>query len=370
MTVFPATRSGSGTIRPLLREDLEQVARLYARIARSDAGDHPPPRLAHHFADTLLDQPWADPEIPSLVYDQRGVITGFIGSHVRRFEHEGRTLRFAYGGQLVTDPAVRSAAVGLFLLRAFLSGAQDAALTDTAGEATRRMWTRLGGWPAQLESLSWFRLFRPLSFLAHYSLSRRRVRRWPHSAHRLAAVVDRPLEIGFSPRSQTTVLREEALVPEMLVEGIDRLAPALRPSYDLPFVEWLLRSVASVGSRGTLISVALRDQGAIAGWYVYFLRRGGISDVLQVVGLDGRVDAVVDHLFADAYSRGTALLRGRIEPRLLETLAHKRCFFRYNGGALVHARDPTVGAALSAPAALLTRLDGEWWMGHHLESFA
>ena len=64
------------------------------------------------------------------------------------------------------------------------------------------------------------------------------------------------------------------------------------------------------------------------------------------------------------------MLRGRIEPHLLEPLGRRRCLFRYNGGALVHARDPAVSAALAAPEALLTRLDGEWWMGHHLESFA
>jgi len=356
-------------IRPLLREDLEQVAALYARIARSDAGD-PPPRLADQFAETLLDQPWADPEIPSLVYDQGGQIAGFIGSHVRRFELDGRMLRFAYGGQLVTDPAVRPAAVGFFLLRAFLNGAQDAALTDTAGEGTRRMWTWLGGSPAQLESLRWFRLFRPISFLTNYTLSGRRVRRWPRSVQQVAGVVDRPLSIGLAPRSQPTRLREEPLLPETLVEAVSRLAPGLRPCYDLRFVDWLLRSVASVGVRGTLVGVALRDEETIAGWYVYFLRRGGISDVLQVVGLDGRVEAVLDHLFTNAYSRGAALLRGRIEARLLEPLARRRCVFRYNGGALVHARDPAVSAALAARETLLTRLDGEGWMGHHLESFA
>ena len=88
MTPPEPTRQGTGVIRPLARGDLEQVADLYARIARPR--DAAPPRLlADHFADTLLDQPWADPEIPSLVYDEDGQIRGFIGSHVRRFELDG-----------------------------------------------------------------------------------------------------------------------------------------------------------------------------------------------------------------------------------------------------------------------------------------
>ena len=41
----------------------------------------------------------------------------------------------------------------------------------------------------------------------------------------------------------------------------------------------------------------------------------------------------------------------------------------YNGGALVQAREAEVAAAIADPTSLVTRLDGEWWMGHHLESF-
>lgn len=364
-----ATKPGTGSIRPLERGDLDQVAALYTRIARPHEGATPR-GLAEHFADTLLDQPWADPEIPSLVYDEDGRIGGFIGTHVRRFELHGRPLRLAYGGQLVTDPGVRRAAVGLFLLRTFLRGPQDVALTDTAGEATRRMWTGLGGWPAELQSLSWFRIFRPLSILADYSFRERRPRQSAHFAQRVAGAVDRPLSPRLAPRAAVNALRAEPLVPETLLEGVAALAPRLGPAYDLPFLRWLLPSVASVASRGTLIANALHYRGSIAGWYLYFLRSGGMSDVLQVVGLGGRVGEVVDHMFVDAQHRGAAMLRGRIEPRLLEPLARRQCLFRYNGGALVHARDDDVAAALSHPDSLLTRIDGEWWMGHHLESFA
>ena len=38
--------------------------------------------------------------------------------------------------------------------------------------------------------------------------------------------------------------------------------------------------------------------------------------------------------------------------------------------ALIHARDPEVLHAVQAGRALLTRLEGEWWMGHHLEPFS
>jgi hypothetical protein len=36
---------------------------------------------------------------------------------------------------------------------------------------------------------------------------------------------------------------------------------------------------------------------------------------------------------------------------------------------LVHARDPEVTAALALGQALLTRMEGTWWMGHLIEPF-
>ena len=55
-------------IRPVEPYDLPQVASLFESVMRS-GGRTPPPLLAAYFERTLLDNPWADPEIPSLVYE-------------------------------------------------------------------------------------------------------------------------------------------------------------------------------------------------------------------------------------------------------------------------------------------------------------
>ena len=159
-----------------------------------------------------------------------------------------------------------------------------------------------------------------LSFLADYSLTDRRLRQTPPLTQRVAAIVDRPLGAPLKPRGDAGALQAEPLVPETLIEGVAHLAPRLAPDYDPAFLRWLLPSVASIGARGTLIAVGLRERATLAGWYLYFLRPGGISDVLQVAGVEGRVGHVLDHLFADACGRGAAMLRGRIESRLLEPL--------------------------------------------------
>ena len=74
---------GMSAIRPLERDDLPQVVSLYEHVARSGSRT-PPPGLAAYFERTFLDHPWADPEIPSLVYADGDKIVGFLGSSVRR----------------------------------------------------------------------------------------------------------------------------------------------------------------------------------------------------------------------------------------------------------------------------------------------
>ena len=88
----PAARPRRG-VRPCRRDDLPQVAALYEAVVRSGRRS-PPPRLEAYFERTFFGCPWADPEIPSLVYQGAdGAILGFIGSHVRRLRAGSRTLR-------------------------------------------------------------------------------------------------------------------------------------------------------------------------------------------------------------------------------------------------------------------------------------
>ena len=125
----------------------------------------PAPGLASYLERILLDQPWADPEIPSLVsLDDRGQVVGFLGSHIRRFRFDGKPIRLAVSGQLVSDPTVRRQAVGAFLMKRYLEGPQDVTLTDTASETVRRMWEGFGGETVHLGRIGWLRPFRPLRF--------------------------------------------------------------------------------------------------------------------------------------------------------------------------------------------------------------
>lgn len=363
------------SIRPLAREDLPEVVSLYERVMRSGSRDAPA-GLVPYFERTFLDHPWADPDLPSLVSrSQEGRIIGFLGSHVRRIRFEERSMRLACGGQLIADPDVRNRAVGVFLLRTFLSGPQDVTITDGATRTVRQIWEGLGGVTSDLKSISWVRLLRPSRFAGDYLLRRRdRERAFARLRPLLDAVDALALRLPIrSLRPEIPAGSEEPLSAGALLENLPAVTASLRcyPEYDEPFLEWLFREMAAAQSRGTLRRLLVRDRRRqVIGWYVYYLGSEDECQVMQIAARHGNLERVLDQLFSRAYQDGAISIRGRLEPGLVQPLSARRCLFRDSGvPALVHARNPDVAAAVQSSRCLLTRMDGEWWMGHNLEPF-
>jgi len=352
-------------IRPLEPGDLPAVAALYERVMRS--GSSPPANgLEAHFRATL-EHPWADPEIPSLVYEHSaGDVVGFLGSHVRRLRAGADRIRLGCSGQLVAEPGRAGRGVGALLLRRYLAGPQEATITDGATDEVRAMWWALSGRTNALASLAWTRPLRPASYVA--SLAARR-RGWPASRlARATALADRvarrPLRPA-APGSTTEELTASALIEAL--DGLKRVYP-LRPDYDEPFLDWLFGQLASVRERGRLVKrLVVGDDGRRIGWYVGHVPDGATAQMLQIGAAPADAGAVIERLVADAAGLGASAVSGRVEPHLLPHLHSHRFLLHRGEWALVH--DP--GQRLAATAAwgdgLLTRLDGEWWMGHHLE---
>ncbi|MGH3611797.1 MAG: GNAT family N-acetyltransferase [Pseudonocardia sp.] len=358
-------------IRELRRDDLPAVCALYEQVVRSGSSK-PPERLVRYFERTFFDCPWSDPDIPSLVYtDADGAIVGFLGSHVRRVRLDNRPLRLACSGQLVaaTDPRHRGA--GALLVRRYLAGPQDITITDGATDYMRRIWTGLGGQTHASASTGWAKFLRPTAVGA-FLMQRSGHRFLSRSLTAVAPAIDatiRPILRrlgGFLPTEPVT--KAEELSAGGLVEQVNDAARRLRlrPDYDTEYLEWLFAELEVVGFRGVPVRHLVRDRGGkVIGWYVYHLAERGIAQVLQVAAPLGDTGAVLDHLFRHADTHGAAAVLGRVEPSLIGELRSRRCLLIPTDWCLVHARDPAVLAVLGTPQALLTRLDGEWWMGHH-----
>lgn len=257
-------------------------------------------------------------------------------------------------------------------MKAYLAGPQDLTITDGATEDVRRMWVGLGGETRHLECIGWIRAFRP--WVAAAELIQGPRPRLGRALRPLAPALDATtravsswLEVSRPPGTL------EELTPELLVEHLQQVARdrLLRPAYDQSFARWLFREAAAVTTRGTLVRrLVLRDTGEPDGWFVYFAKKGDIGHVVQVAGSERSVDRVLDHLLFDAASRGVTALRGRMEAQLREPLSRRDCLLRRsNSLALVHSRRTDLLHAVHSGRSLLSRLEGEWWMGHHLFPF-
>jgi hypothetical protein len=363
-------------IRPLRRDDVPQVASLYEFVFRSGVRT-PPPRLVSYFERTLLDHPWVDPEIPSLVYvDQHGRVAGFIGSHVRRLTLEGKPVRMACSAQLMSDPIVRSHCVGTMLLRRFLAGPQDLTVTDRATDPTRRVWTTFGGSINHLGSISWLRPvhWRSLGELSLEHVGMPVLR--PVVAPALSvvqAIANRIPRLSLRVESPATL--SEELTPEAVLEHLPIISEhvRLRPDYDKQYLGWLFQEMAAVKSRGQLAKRLVRDRkGRVLGWYVTYLQQHGLSRVMQIAARERDAQAVLDHLLHDAQESEVAVLVGQYDPTLMEPLRQtgRRYFIHLSGNFLVHSRSPEVLDPILQGQAMLTRMEGEAWMGHRLEAFS
>lgn len=369
------------TIRPLERDDLDDVVGLYASVMRPEGA--PMDKLRHWFEQSAFDHPWADPEIPSLVaVNDRNSVEGFLVSHARRLRIDGRPARLACSGQLVAHPVARRRAAGARLLRTYMKGPQDLTITDGATETVRAVWERLGGELAHPQSIDWWRPLR-LGSLAGSSWAARGGRSRPSRTGLAAAragdalaslLPDRWLAraANASPAEDArapAAARLEPLTADSLVSTLPSVVKSLRlhPDYDRGFFSWLLDELAAARDDELRARLVQGPDGGVLGWFVYYLVPGGISPAISVAaGDEASCAGVLDALLDDARAGGAAALRGRLEPRLVAPAAARGCLFRYAGQALVHARDPAVVALATSRHALLTRLEGEWWMNPHL----
>jgi predicted N-acetyltransferase YhbS len=349
-------------IRPLERADLPAVAALYADFMGWDAAATQPGLVAY-YARTMLDGPAFDPEIPTLVYeDPDDGVVGVIGSNVRRFTYREREVRVACDGPLIVHPEHRPRGVGALLLRSYLEGPQDLMADDRAIDQVHAMLRRLGGETHASASIGWSLVIAPAGFAAA-AFARRATRRERSPAAGLLAGVDARVARRFAPAPREGVV--EPLANVALIELVERLSRAfpLRPRYDEAHLAWLFAEMERANVDGTLVRRLVRaDDGRPLGSYVMYVAAHGIAELIQLAAAESDVPLVLDHLVHDAARGGAVEVRGRFEHHLLDALRRRRCRMVPVDWAALHGRDPELLAAVHGGRALLTRLDGEWWL--------
>jgi hypothetical protein len=356
-------------IRALERGDIQAVARLHTET-EPDQAPEAIERLASFFERTLLDSPWADGEIPSLVAVEDGSIVGFLASYVRQVEFEGRPIRLACSAHMLTAQQVRNQGLGALLLRAYLGGPQDITITDGATREVQLMWERFGGSTAYLQGLAWIELLRPATLGVHLLAHKAGVET---ALAPLAAAVDAPVRPILRDRRAASFDVHEADAPEFAA-AVGELTQAfsLHPSYDAAYLDRLFAELRRLAAeppvfpdrvtRGALHVGVVTVNGRTTGAYVCQIRRRGVCRVLAAVCAESAAPELLAAIRSRAEAERAAAIFGRVEPQLLAALWERRTFLRHGAGRmLAWSRDKELERAPVLGRALLTRLDGEWW---------
>lgn len=359
-------------MRPFVEHDIPQVADLFWNVMRGRKGPAPP-TVRSFFQELYFTNPWIDPTIPSLAYEEKaGKIVGFLGVIPRKMSVCGQPVRVAFGGNFVVDPAARSSLAGMRLLGAYMAGGQDLSQTDSANNVSRNLLERIGFRTILPFSVHWARPLRPSQY-AIYGISRLAgpllSAGLRFAGKPFCSVVDGIAErLSFNPFRQTeSTLRAADLDLGTLLQCLNefRTGYSLWPEYDVHSLRWLLSFMDRMPARGDLRKVVFRDdREKLLGWYIYYVKPGGVGEVVQIGGERRVTKDILDHLFHDAWSRGVIALHGVADSRLMVDLSDKNCFFTCRGGWMAaHSRKPELLELLNRGDAFLSRLDGEWCLG-------
>jgi hypothetical protein len=371
----PARRAFSGeeallTIRPLVDDDMPAVTALHRRVFGSVGGSTQD--LEATLRQVFCGHPWQDHRLPSLVYEEGGEVRGCLGVMPRPIWVGDEPAVAAVSHNFMVDPRSRHTLSGLELLKAFFAGPQDLSLAE-GNDISRRLWQALGGSVATLYSLRWTRPLRPLTYGLSLATRHGLAARWGRCLTPLCAALDhagRHLARAAHDSLADGIAVESLAVPCLLssIEHFGRRA-ALRPRYSQATLTWLLAAAAKPPPAPELRCRRVLYRDEPVGWYVYQLGPSRVAEVFQLGAPERWGRTVLRELFAEAGRSGAIAVSGQLEPGLLAALSEECCLFhRGRGGSwiLAHSRRPEVLQALYRGDAFLSRLDGEWWIGHRL----
>ncbi|MGQ0613559.1 MAG: hypothetical protein ACT4PV_07485 [Planctomycetaceae bacterium] len=361
-------------IRELRREDLAAVTRLYTKvflgseITASEA-------LREWFREVFLDHPWPALPVRSLVCEGTdGRILGMLGAVPRPMRYQGRPIVAAISTHFMVDPDAGLPTLALRLTKALFDGPQELSIADECVDRSRALWNAIGGTSSLIHSLRWTRLLRPLRyFLGRGGGARPGLPRRAFTALAAApgdALLRRlpgPFRLRPSSLESQDLGTREAL--EFMVESAG--ACPLRFDYDEATLARQLSLTDRKRGQGREIRRLLLRDGRRVGCYLLFARKGATAQVAFFHALKESAHDVLEHMFGEAGREGAAAVSGRVDPRYLAALSDTQCLLnRAYGWVQIHSRDASLLATIQRGDAILTRFDGEWWLGVQGEAFA
>jgi hypothetical protein len=345
-------------IRPFERADLPSVSRLLRTNIEGWWRDD------GFLSGTLLDHPWVDDELPSLVATEDGEVIGFVGAQARRVVLDDRPLRGVCVSHLAVAPGKRAGAAGALLLSKLLAGPQDLSWSDSANAAVVRMWRTFGGDVDSARVCDWMIVLRPARWLATAAgnaVRRRRVGRAEvpvgalpaHVGPRIGEPADEEpaVEAASEPLHTASIADDEPAA----TRGVK-----LRVAHDAPYLDHVFGLIEGEGA--PLIRRLVRRGDRPVGWYAYLRRPDGARRVLHLAASARDREAVFARLVDDARADGGTVLSGRFEPGLEEPLAARMAVLGLARKPMIHTNDAEIRAVIQTESSLITQLDSEWFV--------
>jgi hypothetical protein len=364
-----------GEVQSFREEHAEDVARIYLRAGRGQDRD-PGKDLTRYIAEIHLSNPWATPEIPSLVYLEKGKVAGALGLLPGVMEFKGKPVRMAIMTVYMVDREYRNGPAALQLMQRAMKGPQDFFWADGASSSVPLLWTALGGHTASLYAFNWIRVLRPLGT---GRLGLERIGGPGPLLKPLAGLLTVPGDWLLSKvphdllREPASPYHSELVAADVLLNCIHELGwrESLKPLYPPDTFFWLMREAAKCKWGSLRMKTVVNSEGALSGWFIYYSAPGGASLVLQI-GVRRKEDFrnTMLALFRDAWQQGSVCIKGASMPAYLTDMTELHCFFRHpSSRALIHSRNADIADVVRRGEAAITRLEGGSWLRFSRETW-
>ena len=365
----PAARSSNARIRPLVEEDLEQVADLF--LQRFRKGRRTPlarAEIAACMKTLYLEHPGQRGEVDSLVsLDNEGRICAFSGNTRVRFRFDGKPISASVSGTLMASPEPRHALAGVQILREGRKLDYDFIVTDSANRASLAVCQAMNFFPVSPDCLEWLCVFEPAAY-ALQMLKERVAAPGVGALRPIARAFDMAGAAalrGLSPPAKRTDWREEEADDAAYIAAVAHLGEGFRLRPDLSEQEfhWLIARARERQSAGPLHLRVLYDpSGAPAGAYAAFGGRGDTARVFHCIAAPNAWGRLFDAMRESARERGCVAAQGPLKaPMAAAAYAVRGVVFYYKCGMLVYTNRTDIREAIERGEAILGGFAGDRW---------
>ena len=353
------------TIRAATPEDAEQISDLFCSAFRGGP-DGKTRELTDYLEKLYLHS--NSPGIESIVHENNGRITGFLGVYPVPMTFRKRPVVAAVCGSFaVLNPQDEPMAAPR-IMRTFLNGPQDLSLSETANKVSHAVWTGAGGNALVDYSLKWHRPISPLAYALHLAGEKSGfVDTLLPVLNPVARLFDRLGLALFSPRPKHAEDDDFAVEAAERDEFVSLYAECTRqfdpkPAFVADQLSDMLDDAQQKPDLGRFFTKKVLGKGGRPiGAIAYHYKTGGVMHVLQMLARPKAEANVLDALISHARDVGAIGLIGRMQQRFAVAMQGRKTYFLIHDWTVVHAKDKDIVAAYCNGDGFANGFVGEYW---------